>query len=342
MDAAARGFSEENVIGIGGNEKVYKGDLQGVLVAINRIPHGTEEGMRESLAEVSSLGRLKHRNPVGLRGWSKTEKSSLILVYDYMENGSLDKRIFECEESKMLNWEGRVQVLKNVAAGILYLHEGWEAKVLHRDIKASNVLLDKDMNARLGDFGLARMHDHRGQIASTTQVLGTVGYIAPEVILTGKASTLSDVFGFGILILEVVCGRRPLEENKPGLVEWVMHLLKVDELHCALDQRLNAKGGFSVREVERLLHVGLLCANSDPSVRPTMRQVVKVLEGEIEGHELEEERIEVSLLEKVKSTAMWSATWNAIQSRHHPTINMISKASSYCTIPDLDITQEGR
>ena len=115
--------------------------------------------------------------------------------------------------------------------------------------------------------------------------MGTVGYIAPEVFQTGKASTLSDVFGFGILVLEAVCGRRPLEQNKPGLVEWVMHLLKIDELHCALDQRLKAKGGFSIQEVERLLHLGLLCANSDPSVRPTMRQVVKVLEGEIEGNE---------------------------------------------------------
>jgi serine/threonine protein kinase len=114
------------------------------------------------LAEVSSLGRLKHKNLVGLIGWCKKDKGNLILVYDFMNNGSLDKWIFECEEGKMLTREERIQVLKNVAEGILYLHEDWEVKVLHRDIKASNVLLDKDMNARLGDFGLALMHEHHG------------------------------------------------------------------------------------------------------------------------------------------------------------------------------------
>lgn len=185
IDAATTGFSEENVVAVGGTRKVYKGVLHGVEVAVKRIPQEREEGMREFLAEVSSLGRMKHRNLVGLRGWCKKEKGNLILVYDFMSNGSLDKWIFECEEGMMLTWEERIQVLKNVATGILYLHEGWEVKVLHRDIQANNVLLHKDMNARLGDFGLARMHDHQGQVVSTTRVIGTLGYIAPEVIQRG-------------------------------------------------------------------------------------------------------------------------------------------------------------
>ncbi|KAG4926213.1 hypothetical protein JHK87_051753 [Glycine soja] len=185
IDAATTGFSEENVVAVGGTRKVYKGVLHGVEVAVKRIPQEREEGMRQFLAEVSSLGRMKHRNLVGLRGWCKKEKGNLILVYDFMRNGSLDKWIFECEEGMMLTWEERIQVLKNVATGILYLHEGWEVKVLHRDIQANNVLLHKDMNARLGDFGLARMHDHQGQVVSTTRVIGTLGYIAPEVIQRG-------------------------------------------------------------------------------------------------------------------------------------------------------------
>lgn len=181
IDAATDGFSDENVIGFGGNGKVHKGVLQGgTEIAVKRISH-ENDGMREFLAEVSSLGRLKHRSLVSLKGWCKKEKGTFMLVYDYMENGSLDKRIYyDFDEPKMLNYNDRIRIIKDVASAILYLHEGWEAKVLHRDIKASNVLLDKYMNGRLGDFGLARMHGH-GQAASTTRVVGTVGYLAPEV-----------------------------------------------------------------------------------------------------------------------------------------------------------------
>ncbi|XP_057455517.1 probable L-type lectin-domain containing receptor kinase VII.2 [Lotus japonicus] len=338
IDAATRGFSEENVIAIGGSGKVYKGVLQGAEVAIKRIPQEREGGMREFLAEVSSIGRMKHRNLVALRGWCKEQKGTLILVYDFMNNGSLDKRIFDCEEGKMLTWEERIEVLKNVAAGILYLHEGWEVKVLHRDIKASNVLLDKDMKARLGDFGLALMHEHQGQVASTTRILGTVGYIAPEVIRTGRASTMSDVFGFGLLVLEVVCGRRPIEEHKPGLIEWVMSLMVLGQLHNAVDERLNACGGYTIMEAERLLNLGLVCANSDPSVRPTMMQIVKMLEEGDEGSEY------LSLLGKIKSTAMWSRTEGAFDQIRIFSFN--SKASTSCSgiTPESnsDTTLEGR
>ncbi|KAL5082211.1 hypothetical protein RYX36_010632 [Vicia faba] len=347
---ATRGFSEENVVAVGGNGKVYKGILQGVEVAVKRIPQEREDGMREFLAEVSSIGRMKHRNLVGLRGWCKEEKGSLILVYDFMNNGSLDKWIFECEEGKMLTWEERMQVLKNVAAGILYLHEGWEVKVLHRDIKASNVLLDKDMNARLGDFGLALMHEHHGQVASTTKVLGTLGYIAPEVIRTGRASTMSDVFGFGILLLEVICGRRPIEELKPGLIEWVRSLMLVSQLHNAVDERLKARGGYPIEEAERLLHLGLMCSNSDPSVRPTMRQIVKSLEGEMNNIDCDEENMEISLIGKLKSVEIWSKTISTVPYRDHPTFEEVisynSKAStsgsSVIQASDSDIIWEGR
>ncbi|XP_073222195.1 probable L-type lectin-domain containing receptor kinase VII.2 isoform X2 [Cicer arietinum] len=351
IHAATGGFSEENVIVVGGNKSVYKGVLQGVEVAVKRIPQ-EREGMREFLAEVSSLGRMKHRNLVGFKGWCKEEKGNLILVYDFMHNGSLDKWIFECEEGKMLTWEERIQVLKNVSAGILYLHEGWEVKVLHRDIKASNVLLDKDMKARLGDFGLALMHEHHGQVASTTKVLGTLGYIAPEVIRTGKASTMSDVFGFGILMLEVICGRRPIEEHKPGLIEWLESLMVLNQLHNAIDERLKAKGGYSIEEGERLLHLGLLCSNSDPCVRPIMRQVVKMLEGEMDNNiEADEENMETSLLGRITSAAMWSTTETSFLNKDHPTFEEIrmfsynskTSTSGSNTIPpsDSDIIREG-
>ncbi|MCE3051613.1 hypothetical protein HAX54_050333 [Datura stramonium] len=172
IDAATNGFADENVIGMGGNGKVYKGVLAGGSEVAVKCIHENSEGERQFLAEISSLGRLKHRNLVALRGWCKKGRGSLILVYDYMENGSLDKRLFECDVRNMLSFGDRIKILKDVASGVLYLHEEWEAKVLHRDIKARNVLLDKEMHARIGGFGLARMHDH-GQVANATQVVGT-------------------------------------------------------------------------------------------------------------------------------------------------------------------------
>ncbi|XWS19604.1 hypothetical protein CRYUN_Cryun31cG0029800 [Craigia yunnanensis] len=328
IDSATKGFLVENVIGVGGNGKVYKGVLPGgTEIAVKRISH-ENDGMREFLAEISSLGRLKHRSLVGLKGWCKKEKGTFMLIYDYMENGSLDKRVYyDCDESKMLSCEDRIRILNDVASAVLYLHEGWEDKVLHRDIKASNILLDKDMNGRLGDFGLARMHGH-GQVASTTRVVGTVGYLAPEVVKSGRASTQTDVFGFGVLILEVICGRRPIEEGKPPLVDWVWQLMMQGELLAALDARLRTNGGFDEEEVEKVLHLGLLCSYPNPASRPTMRQVVKVLQGKNEPSESETEDMEAYLLQKVKSRDMWVNYSQNFGYESHPTFNDIRQSHS--------------
>ncbi|KAE8660904.1 L-type lectin-domain containing receptor kinase VII.1 [Hibiscus syriacus] len=338
--AATKAFSDENVIGSGGNGNVYKGVLRGGLeIAVKKISHESEHGMREFLAEVSSLGRLKHRNLVGLRGWCRNDKRSSILVYDYMENGSVDKRIFDCDEDAMLSWDERVKVLKDVASAIWYLHEGWEAKVLHRDIKASNVLLDRDMNARLGDFGLARTHHHY-ESASTTRVVGTVGYMAPELIKTGRASTQTDVFCFGVLILEIICGRRPIEEGKPGLIDWTWMLMERQELVSALDDRLKGKGRHSNEEVERLLQLGLLCAHPEAHVRPTMRQVMKLLEVRDEGAESEGEGTELNLLQRMRTA---TTIWESLSSRGHPTFNDIQRnISSSMSMSYSDVIREGR
>ncbi|KAL3522277.1 hypothetical protein ACH5RR_015111 [Cinchona calisaya] len=327
IDAATKSFSDENVIGVGGNGKVYKGIMAGgAEVAVKRISHRNSEGMREFISEVSSLGRLKHRNLVGLRGWCKKEKGSFILVYDYMENGSLDKRIFVNDESKILSCEDRIRIVRDVASAILYLHEGWEAKVLHRDIKASNVLLDKDMNARLGDFGLARMHDH-GQVAATTMVVGTVGYMAPELVKNGRTSAQTDVFGFGVLVLEVICGRQPIDEGKPPLIDWVWELMSRGELLNAVDKRMRLRGGFDEEEAEKVLRLGLLCAHPDPSLRPTMRQVVKFFEGNSDqADETEGEDVDIYLLKRMKSWSIWPDYSLSIGS--HPTFEEIREGLS--------------
>ncbi|PHT51648.1 hypothetical protein CQW23_06110 [Capsicum baccatum] len=250
IDVATNGFADENVIGMG--------------------------RAKQFLDEVSSPGRLKHRNLVSLRGWCKKGRGSLILVYDYMENGSMDKRLFECDvRNYMLSFGDRIKILKDVASGGLYLHEEWEAKVLHRDIKSSNVLLDKEMHARLDDFGLARINDHV-QVANATQVVGTVGYLAPEFVKTGRASTQTDVFGYGVLILEVMCGRRPIEERT--------------------DQ------GFNEEEALWVLQLGMICASLDPKTRPTMRQVVKFFAKNCDVDAYEAEDIDVYL----RSNTMFS------------------------------------
>jgi serine/threonine protein kinase len=328
IDAATRQFSEENAIGSGGNGAVYKGILaEGAEIAVKCISH-ENDGIREFLAEISSLGRLKHRSLVRLRGWCKRDKGNFFLVYDYMENGSLDKWVFECDDMKMLSCEDRIRILKDVASAILYLHEGWESKVLHRDIKASNVLLDKDMNGRLGDFGLARMHDH-GQVPNTTRVVGIVGYLAPEVISSGRASAQSDVFGFGVLVLEVMCGRRPIEVGKPPLVDWAWQLMVQGQLLNALDERLKGGGEFDEEEVDRVLHLGLLCAYPDPSSRPTMRHVVKVLKGNKEVEDdVESEDMDAYLLQRMKSMGRWSEIPQKFGSSAHPSFKDIRQSNS--------------
>ncbi|XP_064983949.1 L-type lectin-domain containing receptor kinase S.4-like [Musa acuminata AAA Group] len=216
LKRATEGFRDQQLLGFGGFGKVYKGTLPGsrVEVAVKRVSHESRQGIREFLAEIASVGRLRHRNLVQLRGWCR-RRGDLFLVYDYMPNGSLDKFLFRDDSlgqrpRPVLSWPQRIRILRGVASALLYLHEEWEHVVIHRDVKASNVLLDAEFNPRLGDFGLAKLHDHRAN-PSTTRAVGTLGYLAPELTRTGKATTSSDVYAFGALVLEVVCGRRPVE-----------------------------------------------------------------------------------------------------------------------------------
>jgi hypothetical protein len=210
LHKATKGFKDTELLGEGGFGKVYRGILpsSNVQIAVKRVSHNSKQGMKEFVAEIVSMGRLRHRNLVQLLGYCR-RRGELLLVYDYMPNGSLDKFLYS-NETPNLNWLQRFRIIRGVAAGLLYLHEEWEQVVLHRDVKASNVLLDAELNGRLGDFGLARLYDH-GSNPQTTHVVGTVGYLAPELTRTGRATTCSDVFAFGAFMLEVACGRRPIE-----------------------------------------------------------------------------------------------------------------------------------
>ncbi|XP_059463470.1 L-type lectin-domain containing receptor kinase IV.1-like [Corylus avellana] len=284
---ATKGFREKEQLGKGGFGKVYRGVLptSKIEIAVKRISHESRQGMKEFVAEIASMGRLRHRNLVPLLGYCRRKKE-LLLVYDFMPSGSLDKYLFY-QPTLTLCWSQRFRVIKGVASGLFYLHEEWEQVVVHRDVKASNVLLDGELNARLGDFGLARFYD-RGTDPQTTHVVGTIGYIAPELTRSGKATTSTDVFAFGAFLLEVACGRRPIEPRwrteDAILVDWVFSQLNRGEILGARDPNLGAD--YVAEEVELVLKLGLLCSHSEPAARPSMRQVVQFLEGGIPLPEL--------------------------------------------------------
>uniref|UniRef100_A0A453CFY2 Protein kinase domain-containing protein n=1 Tax=Aegilops tauschii subsp. strangulata TaxID=200361 RepID=A0A453CFY2_AEGTS len=201
--------------------------------------------------------------------------------YRCLPNGSLDKYLHD-KTKPVLDWSQRFQIIRGVASGLLYLHEDWDKIVIHRDIKASNVLLDADMNGRLGDFGLARLYDH-GVDPQTTHVVGTMGYLAPELVRTGKATPVTDVFAFGVFVLEVTCGRRPLgciaPDEQNVLLDWVQEHERRRAGLDTVDPRLCGK--YDADEARLAIKLGLMCAHPLPDARPGMRQVTQYLEGEV-------------------------------------------------------------
>ncbi|KAA8518935.1 hypothetical protein F0562_016291 [Nyssa sinensis] len=284
---ATKGFRDRELLGTGGFGSVYRGVLpiSKIEIAVKRVSHESRQGMREFVSEIVSIGRLRHRNLVQLLGYCR-RKGQLLLVYDYMPNGSLDKFLYN-QPVLTLNWDQRFQVIKGVASGLLYLHEEWEQVVVHRDVKASNVLLDGELNGRLGDFGLARLYDH-GTYPQTTQVGGTLGYLAPEHTRTGKATTSTDVFAFGAFLLEVACARRPIEPRAQSenliLVDWVFACWSRGDIRQAVDPNLGEN--YAAGQLELVMKLGLMCSHSEPVARPSMRQVVQYLGGDIPLPEL--------------------------------------------------------
>ncbi|KAL5783133.1 hypothetical protein ACOSP7_008162 [Xanthoceras sorbifolium] len=274
LQKATHNFSKENLLGKGGFGSVYKGTLSNppTIVAVKKISATSHQGEREYFAEICTIGRLRHKNIVQLLGWCH-EGEHLLLVYEYMANGSLDRFIGK----GFLDWKTRYKILLGLASSLLYLHEECDNPVVHRDVKPNNVMLDSEHNAHLGDFGLARLIQNDS--CATTMLAGTPGYLAPEVGFSGKSTPESDVYSFGMVVLEVVCGRRSrgiLEEN--SLVDCVWGLYARNALLECVDKQLLAVAGdgFDEEQVKRTLIVGLACLHPDCTFRPKIRKAVQV------------------------------------------------------------------
>ncbi|XP_059647956.1 L-type lectin-domain containing receptor kinase IX.1-like [Cornus florida] len=270
-------FANEEKLGEGGFGGVYRGFLRELAsyVAVKRVSRGSEQGLKEYASEVKIISRLRHKNLVQLIGWCH-EKNELLLVYEFMPNGSLDSHLFKGQS--LLTWAMRYKIVHGLASALLYLHEEWEQCVLHRDIKSSNIMLDSSFNAKLGDFGLARLVDHE-KGSQTTLLAGTMGYMAPECVIMGKSSKESDVYSFGIVALEIACGRKSIDlkaqETRARLVEWVWNLYGAGKLLEAADPKLCAD--FDEQELKCLMIVGLWCAHPDDNLRPSIKQAIHVL-----------------------------------------------------------------
>ncbi|XP_042454763.1 probable L-type lectin-domain containing receptor kinase S.5 [Zingiber officinale] len=277
---ATRNFDEKMKLGQGGFGVVYRGILPGEnrQLAVKKFSRGSS-GTDDFLKELTIINRLRHKHLVPLVGWCH-EKGILLLVYEYMPNGSLDQHLYggDNDHRPLLGWERRYNIVAGVGSALHYLHEEYDQLVIHRDLKSSNVMLDAGFGARLGDFGLARALEIDKTSYAELElagVPGTLGYIAPECFHTGKATRTSDVFGFGAVVLEVVCGRRPRGDNGQFLTDSVWKLHGDGHILDAVDPRLD--GEFDAQDAERLLLLGLACSHPIPSDRPKTETILQIL-----------------------------------------------------------------
>ncbi|XP_068332417.1 probable serine/threonine-protein kinase PBL17 [Pyrus communis] len=286
MSLATKRFRPDLILGEGGFGVVYKGVIDDTVragykttqVAIKELNREGYQGDREWLAEVNYLGQLSNPNLVKLIGYC-CEDDHRLLVYEYMASGSLEKHLFR-RVGCTLTWSRRMKIALDAAKGLAFLH-GAERPIIYRDFKTSNILLDGDFNAKLSDFGLAKEGPMGDQTHVSTRVMGTYGYAAPEYVMTGHLTARSDVYGFGVVLLELLLGRRAMDKSRPGqehnLVEWARPLLNHNKkLLRIVDPRL--EGQYSLKTAMKVAHLAYQCLSQNPKGRPLMSQVVELLE----------------------------------------------------------------
>ncbi|XP_042373316.1 receptor-like serine/threonine-protein kinase SD1-8 [Zingiber officinale] len=279
---ATDNFSIGNKRGEGGFGPVYEGRLsEGQEIAVKRLSTTSSQGVNEFKNEVQLIAKLQHRNLVRLLGCC-VEAGERMLIYEYLSNGSLDKFLFDEVKSGQLNWKLRYNIIVGIARGLLYLHHDSRFIIIHRDLKASNILLDKDMNPKISDFGMARIFDGDENATKTKRIVGTYGYMSPEYIKNGKFSIKSDIFSFGVLILEIISGKKNTEfiafDQHLNLLDYVWRLWRHDKALELLDETICPS--FSMEQVIRCINIGLLCVEERCEDRPTMTSILLMLGSE--------------------------------------------------------------
>ncbi|KAG1348057.1 putative LRR receptor-like serine/threonine-protein kinase [Cocos nucifera] len=281
LKTATENFSPTNKLGEGGFGPVFKGKLSdGRIVAVKQLSVSSRQGKRQFMTEIAIISAVQHRNLVKLHGCC-IEGGKRLLVYEFLENKSLDQALFG-EKNWHLDWPTRFEICLGTARGLAYLHEESRVRIIHRDVKASNILLDADLNPKISDFGLAKLYDDK-MTHMSTRVAGTIGYLAPEYAMRGHLTEKADVFGFGVVALEVLSGRpnsdRSLEAEKVYLLEWAWTLRENRRELEMVDPWLSS---FHEEEAIRIINVALLCTQASPTLRPPMSRVVAMLAGDIE------------------------------------------------------------
>ncbi|CAL5344668.1 unnamed protein product [Camellia sinensis] len=282
LSAATDNFSDSTKLGQGGFGPVYKGQLpDGKEVAVKRLSSVSEQGLDEFTNEVLLILKLQHKNLVRLLGFC-IDGDEKLLIYEYMPNGSLDVFLFDPRKRAQMNWSRRLNIINGIARGMLYLHEDSRLRIIHRDLKPSNVLLDSEMNPKISDFGMARIFRGSDDATNTAKIVGTYGYMAPEFAMEGLYSVKSDVFSFGVLLIEIITGRRNasfhLTKCAPSLIAYVWQLWNEGRGMELIDPLLMES--CDLDEFLRYMHIGLLCVQEDAYDRPTMSSVVVMLKSE--------------------------------------------------------------
>ncbi|CAL9068199.1 unnamed protein product [Musa banksii] len=280
LEIATDWFAKDNVLGEGGYGVVYRGQLiNGTHVAIKRLLNNLGQAEKEFRVEVEAIGHVRHKNLVRLLGYCM-EGTQRMLVYEYVNNGNLEQWLHGAIGQKgSLTWDARMKIILGIAKALAYLHEAVEPKVVHRDIKSSNILVDEDFNAKVSDFGLAKLLG-AGKSHITTQVMGTFGYVAPEYANTGLLNETSDIYSFGVLLLEVITGRDPVDYRRPpdevNLVEWLKWMIGNRRSEEVVDPRIVIRP--STKALKKTLLTALRCVDPDSEKRPAMGRVVQMLE----------------------------------------------------------------
>ncbi|XP_051125766.1 G-type lectin S-receptor-like serine/threonine-protein kinase At1g11300 [Andrographis paniculata] len=274
-------FSESNLLGKGGFGPVYKGKLaNGKEIAVKRLSGASAQGFQEFMNEVVVISKLQHRNLVSLLGCC-VEQEEKMLVYEFMVNRSLDVFLFDSSQG-ILDWRKRFNIIQGIGRGILYLHRDSRLRIIHRDLKPSNILLDENWNPKISDFGMARIFGGREDQANTARVVGTYGYMSPEYAMGGRFSEKSDVFSFGVLVLEIISGRKNMSfhnHETDSLLEYAWRSWKEGSFECLIDARMGSVD--SLTEIIHCIHIGLLCVQEFPDNRPTISGVLGMLGNEI-------------------------------------------------------------